>query len=420
MVARAFLVGLVFTAPLAAADDIYAPGAPGQNTAGAAAAGNNAGIGTAPIGTPTAPATTGISGAATAPGSGSTNPFRNPPSANPLQSTATAYEVAPPAGGAADTQPGTGLKPSAMMRAMLSLPGGTQLRGQPVSLMEVIGGARTRAEQTQRVDAYWDLCSSVADYYLGLREQEELRKLRTYVQQVGPTWQQAESELGVRINTSQLAALASQLRVASLTGRGSGNLPLPADTPHCASYTTHYERIFQGGGPSEAHELAALLPLRYAELKDAATAVTRAEGRLDTAAAAQNGNPDGMQAALELLALRRRAFVQIARDYNRRIARYSELAAPGPISASRLASMLINSGVSTTATKSASPAPPRNRQSSSESSPPRTFVESSAPAAIPISKTSARGDGVQPASSTQPASATSPAPQQERSLLVPK
>ena len=75
-----------------------------------------------------------------------------------------------------------------MMRAMLSPPGGTQLRGQPVSLMEVIGGARTRGEQTQRVDAYWDLCSSVADYYLGLREQEELRKFaHRYVQQVGPT-----------------------------------------------------------------------------------------------------------------------------------------------------------------------------------------------------------------------------------------
>ncbi len=282
-----------------------------------------------------------------------------------------------------------GLKPAAMMRAMLSPPGGTQLRGQPVSLMAVIGGARTRAEQTQRVDAYWDLCSSVADYYLGLREQEELRQLRSYVQQAGPTWQQAEAELTVRIGTSQRAALASQLRVASLTGRGSGNLPLPADTPHCASYTTHYEQIFQGGGPTEAHELAALLPLRYAELKDAAAAVTRAEGRLDTAAAAQNGNADGMQAALELLALRRRAFVQIARDYNRRIARYSELAAPGQISASRLTSMLISSVDSTTATKSALPTPPFNRRSSSES-PPRTFVDGSAPAARPISKTSAR------------------------------
>ena len=25
------------------------------------------------------------------------------------------------------------------------------------------------------MEAYWDMCSSVADYYLGLREQEELR-----------------------------------------------------------------------------------------------------------------------------------------------------------------------------------------------------------------------------------------------------
>ena len=61
--------------------------------------------------------------------------------------------------------------------------------------MDVVAGAAAAAEQTQRVDAYWDMCSSVADYYLGLREQDELRKLRIYVQRVGPTWQQAEAEL---------------------------------------------------------------------------------------------------------------------------------------------------------------------------------------------------------------------------------
>ena len=81
--------------------------------------------------------------------------------------------------------------------------------------------------------------------------------------------------------------------------------------------------------------------------------------------------------ALELLALRRRAFVQIARDYNRRIARYSELASPGQINAERLIGMLIKRAGSTTAatTSGRRRAPPPDRQSAAESAPPRTFAE---------------------------------------------
>ena len=47
--------------------------------------------------------------------------------------------------------------------AMLTPPADSQLRGQSVRLIEVISTAGSRSEQTQRVEAYWDLCSSVAD-----------------------------------------------------------------------------------------------------------------------------------------------------------------------------------------------------------------------------------------------------------------
>ncbi len=219
------------------------------------------------------------------------------------------------------------------MQAILSAPRDSQLRGEPIALVRVIDGAKSRDEQTQRVEAYWDLSSSVADYYLGLRERDELSRLGASVQHPGATWQEAEKELGVRIGTSQRAALASQFRLASLIGRGANNLPLPADMPHCGSYMTYFDQIFAGRNSPEAQELSILLPLRYAELKDAAIAVTRAEEWKDGVAQAQNANSDGTGSlrALELLALRRRAFVQIARDYNRRIARYSELATPGQV-----------------------------------------------------------------------------------------
>ncbi len=372
------------------------PNATGGNPYGQGAAGNGAASRTQPLsGTNPQP----ISGAS------------QPPGALP------GYQSAPPASNSSNSQASGGMKPSGMMRAMLSPPAGSRLQGRPMSLQEVVAGAQNRSEQTLRVEMYWDLCSSVADYYLGLREAEELRRLRALVQPVGATWSQAESDLNIRVGTSQRAALASQLRLASTMGRNSSDLPLPSDTPHCASYDTQFDRIFPSGAPAEARELAAVLPARYAELKNAATAVARCEQLVETGV---RGDSDGTATlrALELLALQRRAFVQIARDYNRRIARYAELASPGQLSPTRLTAMLILTSASATIDQSYS-APPRNRQSSTSPSPPRTFVESSTPAMQPISSRSSNAGAVQPASAEQslrdsPATAVG----DEKSLLV--
>ena len=310
-------------------------------------------------------------------------------------------------------QPG-GLTPTSMMRAMLAPPSGSQLRGDQVRLVEVISTGRSRNEQTQRVEAYWDMCSSVADYYLGLRELDEFKKLGTYVSRPGAAWQQAEKELGVRIDTSLHAARAAQFRLAGFIGRGPNSLPLPADTPHCGSYTTQYEKIFSGRSAPEAQELASLLSRRFAELTDAAGGVSRAEEWLD--GSVRSGSTDGTGGiqALELLALRRRAFVQIARDYNRRIARYTELSTPGTIGADRLTSMLIKRSPSPTATRSSSPVPGPNWHSSNSAAPPRTFAEGEPPAGfVPIGSINSRDAGVQPTSATQSETG------QERSVLVP-
>ena len=111
--------------------------------------------------------------------------------------------------------------------------------------------------------------------------------------------------------------------------------------PHCGDYHTRYDQIFAGRSSAEAQQLAALLPLRYSELKDACAAVTRAEEWLNTTASRDASDGVETVRALELLALRRRAFVQIARDYNRRIARYTELSTPGQVGSERLIGMLI-------------------------------------------------------------------------------
>jgi hypothetical protein len=307
-------------------------------------------------------------------------------------------------------------KSAVMMQAMLTPPRDSQLRGESVRLVDVISSGRTRNEQTQRIEAYWDLCSSVADYYLSVREQEELRGLTSAGSRQSAALQEAEKKMAVRSDTSLRAAQASQFRLAGFIGRGPNNLPLPADMPHCGTYTSRYDQVFAGRSSPEAQGLALLLPMRYAELDDAAVGVSSAEDWLKgVISRSENSDAVGNVRALELLALQRRAFVQIARDYNRRIARYSELATPGQISADRLTGMLIKRPASSTATRSAAPAPPPTRTSSGVDAPPRTFANTAntddwLPAEKPAATAAAKVD-----SAVQPASA---AQSRERSVLV--
>jgi hypothetical protein len=157
--------------------------------------------------------------------------------------------------------------------------------------------------------------------------------------------------------------------------------------------------------------------MRFEELTDAGLAIARAEDFLGAVAAQRNNSGDGTGTlrALELLALRRRAFVQIVRDYNRRIARYTELATPGQIDADRLIGMLIKrDDPASTATRPFTSRPPLNRQSqSSAQDAKQTFAEGWEP--IKTSAQASRDDRVEPASAdSQPSQ-----PRREHSLLVP-
>jgi hypothetical protein len=301
-----------------------------------------------------------------------------------------------------------------MMRAMLAAPANTRLPGDWVTLDDVILAAASRADQSERIEAYWDLCSSIADYFLGLREQEEIARLRQAVRSASGALDQAERNLAVRVSTAERAARASQMRLASLMGRGPDRLPLPANPPHCGKYDTRHDRVFASRPSAEADELNQLIPLRFAELQAASAAVTRSEQWLMDAAASRMSMPDeaSLLRALELLALERRAFVQIARDYNRRIARYVELAAPGQVGPDQLIGMLIKRDNSATATRSGSSSPPADRRSDNRSADGQvatagwTSTDPTAAAAV-------RDEQVNPASAQTP-----PMEPGERSLLV--
>jgi hypothetical protein len=403
---------------------------PEQRYSGSAAPGTGSAISnnTGPIGGANGPmgnlSTTGDSGASrnTAAPSSNTSPygtsvppgFGNPSAGPSKQSPSTAatqpgFPFDAPAQPA--TQPNAAAAAATLMQNMMTPLRDSQLRGDPVSLTQAVSSGGTRSAQTQRVEAYWDLCSSVADYYLGLREQDELRQLAASRQ--GANWADEEKELSVRVNTSMRGARASQFRLASLMGRGANNLPLPTDSPHCGSFTTNYDQIFARRSSPEAQELAALLPLRFAELKDAAAGVISDEEWFKgLPSRGDSVDVSGIVRQHKLLALSRRAFVQIVRDYNRRIARYSELAMPNPISADTLSSKLIKRSVSSSPARPGSTTPPARTSSAVDDSIPKTFAETPA-SATQNNWTGKRDDAVKPASGIDSSE------HRERSLLVP-
>lgn len=266
-------------------------------------------------------------------------------------------------------------KPTRLMRLMLAPPPRSRLTGTPTRLADVIRGAPTREAQSQRINAYWDLCSAVADYYLGLRELEDFQACNSKVTPGNQVWQHAAAALQVRINTSRQAAMAAQYRLFALMGRGdTGSLPLPSDMPHCGDYHTRYAEIFRGRQSSEAALLGQLLPLRYRELQDAAARVKDAQDFLELVTANVSSDyATGVVNALSVLALQRRAFVQIAKDYNRQIVRYSELATPGHLETERLVAMLIKTSDGTsTATR------PTSRPTNQSTTPSRYGQQSRA------------------------------------------
>lgn len=297
------------------------------------------------------------------------SPYTPPPTTATPPSTTPA--ATPPA--AVASPQGDARYAKSLMKASLTAPQNSQLIGEAVYLSDVVRVGGSRSDQSERIGAYWDLCSAVADYYLSLHEQAEMERLASRAGQATLPLREAVSRLRTRRDTSLTAARASQLRLASLMRQSNTSVrPLPADMPLCAVYHTRYSQNFPAGGPQEAAELDRLLPLRHAELLGAARSVAEAEDWFEEVARRpSNDQGAGVVKALELLALNRRAFVQISRDYNKRITRYTELAKPGDLRTERLVAMLIKSAGNVASRPPQASSTPNGGRS--QSSPPATF-----------------------------------------------
>ena len=271
---------------------------------------------------------------------------------NPLRSAAPAATLpAPPLSRPPQQQaPQAGLtkvtQAGELLRSLAKTVGREKLSGTPLLLAEAIQNARSRAEQTRRVNLYWELSRAVTDYHLASLEELELQSLRSGLTQAGQAWSAAQQAAATRKQIARSTAQVAQLRLSKALGAANkSHLPLPTDLPHCGAYETKYEKIFQGRTSREAQQLGELLSLRHDQLDLFAMNAAAAREWLLLVRQQLSPQDDNTQLlkAYEQLALHRQAFVASAYQYNANIARYTELAVPQKVGNVRLVAMLIQS-----------------------------------------------------------------------------
>ncbi len=275
------------------------------------------------------------------------NPFRSEqPQAEAAADGASAGAEPPAAAASPETSvlAANGPKPAEVMQSLLIVPAGSQLPGIAISLGDAVRGAADRRSQTELAKAYWELSAAAAQYYLAVHEQADLNTLRQGVANPAAAWSAATEDASRRVAIAREVATAAQLRLHRLMGAAANvSLPLPVDSPHAGRYNTRYEEIFTTRQDPAARQLNDLLPMHYKTLVDQARLIAEAgEWLLFVSENRDTANDGlGLLRAYDLVALRRRAFVDAVAEYNQDIAEYAELAAPDEVRPERLVSMLI-------------------------------------------------------------------------------
>jgi hypothetical protein len=254
------------------------------------------------------------------------------------------------AGNEAPTPPanrsGTGRpKPADMVAQAVTLPTGSAVTGQPLSLASALSSTPDRRQQLDIAHSYWHLVECLAAYHFCLEHAGELAQVKPAGNEPA-SLRLARATATAMLSQSELNATRAQYELAKLVRLPAGApLPLPTDRPHVGQYRTSFHELFAGRiAPEPAALMDKILPIRLQAVDDLAVAVQAAE---DALAAAnedrQSGRTDAAAwiAAGEELLRQRRAFMQTACDYNRNIAEYLLAVAAPATNPQALTAMLI-------------------------------------------------------------------------------
>jgi hypothetical protein len=250
--------------------------------------------------------------------------------------------------------------PGQLLRSIFATSHKNRIPGQPRSLADILGDAGgpgevgtntlSRHEQTDRIQAYWDLSAAIAQDGLVQLERIELQALHAGIQTPGVGWQQVFAENQDHAHMTRRAALVAQYKLQQLTSDirpqmtiADEGLPIPVDHPHCGVYDTRYDQIFQNRPSEFAWQLHGLLGNQHQQLVRLAEAVESATSRCQQVSRQRPVQSNGSELlrAHENLRLQRRQFMAAVYTYNRTIADYTQLALPKSINAQQLVAMLI-------------------------------------------------------------------------------
>ncbi len=267
-----------------------------------------------------------------------------------------------------------------LLKHALTLPSGTAVAGQGVTLLDVLGKVTDRPKRLQIAHAYWQLTKLLGEYRFCLDESQQLQSIGLGSVDAN-LLDSAQRAADREVAAMELAVLNAQYDLADIAGLDlSGQLPLPTDPPHIATYNTFFERIFaESTPPGQTRLLHRTLPLQHQVIGVRAEAVHAAEQAFQEVAEsyrAAQADAGDLFASLHEITVQQRAWMTAVARYNHSIADYA-LTVAGPETAGRqLVEILIRLSQADPQTGSGNsddfsgPKPGPARQASGESLPP--------------------------------------------------
>lgn len=268
-----------------------------------------------------------------------------------------------------------------MLKQAMTVPPNSVVAGRRVTLLDVLGQVTARSRRVEITHAYWQLARRLGEYRFCWEASQQIQNTRMSTLDsnlLAPAQQAADREQ----TAAELALLQAQYHLAEVAGlNSSGQLPLPDDSFHLGTYSTHFEKIFANDSPpGQTRLLHRTLPLQYRVIDVRTDAIHAAQAAYqEVARSYKAGQVDAADvlATLHQITVQKRAWIEAVARYNDSIADYA-LAIAGPETTGRdLVSILIK-------LSEAAPRANQDKAAVSPSTPQPTLAESPSGTALTV------------------------------------
>jgi hypothetical protein len=226
------------------------------------------------------------------------------------------------------------LRPPELVVEAVTLPSGSAVTGQPLTLVQALSASPDRRLQLAITHAYWQAVEAAAKYNYHVKLMDRLGRLPSGASEQAAL-QAAHSAATAQLREAEISAGSAQHELAALMQLpGEAALPLPVDRPHVGAYRTNFQSLFAARpAPDRARIIDRTLPIRRMAIDQRAIAVQAAKDALEAAIDACQANQCGLASVIsasDRLIGQQIAFVETVCRYNHDIAEYAMVvAAPG-------------------------------------------------------------------------------------------